>query len=674
MMTRALQFFRDIPIKRKLTFIIMFISTAALLLACTVILVYERHAFRETMRRDYAIIADTFGDNVASGLTFEDSEFIVQTLKTMRANPGIVTARVYDKNGNPKAQYVRADLKGPIPFPKAQPTSQRFQEDRLDTFQDITLDGECIGTFYIAADLTAITQRLQRSATIVFIVMAGALLLAFVLSTALQKLISGPILHLASIAGTVARERDYSLRAVKRSDDELGSLVSAFNEMLSQIQVQDSALHVARDSLELRVEERTRELAKSLSLLNATLDSTADGIIAIQFTGEVVCYNSQFAAMWEIPAQLLEKPNRKDLFAFIAGKTEDPEQFIDRSEESRAGLVGQAFDVINLKDGQTFERYVKPQQVEGKRVGVVINFRDITARIKAEARLAEANAQLLTTSRQAGMAEVATSILHNVGNVLNSVSVSAEVVATKVRQFRISRLTNLSELLRQNSNDLVNFLTTDPRGREVPEYLLKLVEQLAQPQQNIFMELECLRKNVEHIKEIVSMQQNYARGSGVLEKLSVEELLDDAIRINEAGFNRHELRLIRDIAELPPILSDRHKVLQILVNLLGNAKQALANAGQEKLLTVKAEPDGDFGVKIMVADTGIGIEEHNLTRIFQHGFTTKKNGHGFGLHSGALAARELGGNLSVASAGLGRGTTFTLTLPFAAKDNSYRRS
>lgn len=658
-----MKFLNDIPIKRKLMMIIMFISGSSLLLACAAILLYEGHAYRESLAQDVEIIADTLDDNVASGLAFHDPESIEQTLGNIRANPTILAACVYDASGVRVAEYQREDLAEPFVFPPVEVTGQHFFDDRLDTHKGISLAGEIIGSVYIATDFSSIQQRMKRTAQIVLIVACGALLLAFFLSTYLQKLISGPVSHLAQVAGTVATDKDYSVRAVKNSEDELGSLIDAFNEMLSQIQLQDADLQAARGQLEERVQQRTRELAKSLSLLNATLDSTADGIVAIQFTGEVVCHNSQFADMWSIPKMLLENRGKDDLMAFIANQTEDPSAFINRTREFEQGLNGQAFDVIRLNSGQTFERYVKPQLVDGRQTGLVINFRDISERERAEASLAEANARLFATSRQAGMAEVATSILHNVGNVLNSVSVSSEVVASKVRQFRIGSLEKLAALIQEHSADLTTFLTQDPRGKEVPAYLLKLIGQLAEPQKGILEELESLRKNIEHIKEIVSMQQSYARESGVMEMLSLSELIDDAIRINAAGFTRHELSLIRDIRDDRPVCTDRHKVLQILVNLLGNAKYAVSQSPGDKKLTVRVTRDENDTIQISIIDNGIGIASENITRIFQYGFTTKKDGHGFGLHSGALAARELGGRLTAHSAGLGHGATFTLDLP-----------
>lgn len=283
--------------------------------------------------------------------------------------------------------------------------------------------------------------------------------------------------------------------------------------------------------------------------------------------------------------------------------------------------------------------------------------------VERTAQLSQTQAELLETSRLAGMTEVATSVLHNVGNVLNSVSVSSEIAATKVREFRIGSLKDVADLLQEHADDLPTFLTTDPRGKVLPGYLLKLAAHLADPQQAILQEMEVLRKNIEHIKEIVAMQQRYARGTGVAEALSVVDLVEDSIRINAAGFSRHEVQVVREIAPVPPVKTDRHKVLQILVNLLSNAKYALDQSNGDRRMTVRVGVNQTKELEIAVMDNGTGIAPENLTRVFSHGFTTKKDGHGFGLHSGALAARELGGTLSAHSDGPGKGAVFTLKLP-----------
>jgi signal transduction histidine kinase len=250
-----------------------------------------------------------------------------------------------------------------------------------------------------------------------------------------------------------------------------------------------------------------------------------------------------------------------------------------------------------------------------------------------------------------------------VGNVLNSVNVSAEAVGRKLRQFRIASLKDVAALLREHAHDLPEFLTHDPRGKKLPDYLVQLAENMAEPQKDIMEEVESLRSNIEHIKEVVTMQQTHACRSGVLETLSPVDLVEDAIRINSAALVRHSVSLVREYDDVPEMVTDRHQVLQILVNLLSNAKYALANAVSNREMTVRVASDGSNTIKMSVTDNGAGIAPENLTRIFQHGFTTKKDGHGFGLHSGALAARELGGALTAHSEGLGKGAVFTLELP-----------
>ena len=291
---------------------------------------------------------------------------------------------------------------------------------------------------------------------------------------------------------------------------------------------------------------------------------------------------------------------------------------------------------------------------------------DITEAKAAEARLADLNKQLLETSRAAGMAEVATGVLHNVGNVLNSVNVTASLVLEKLRNSKAPKLSKAAALLTGKNGGLADYLNHDPAGQKLPGYLANLGAHLAAENVEIVREIEQLGRNVEHIKEVIAMQQSYAKVSGVFEALPAERLVEDAIAMNSGSFEHHGVILKRDFAEAPPVLVDRHKVLQILINLLRNAKHALDDAGRiDKRIAISIAPSGADRVRIDVTDNGVGISPENLTRIFGHGFTTKEHGHGFGLHSGANAAREIGGDLSVQSAGPGQGATFTLELPTA---------
>jgi signal transduction histidine kinase len=223
-------------------------------------------------------------------------------------------------------------------------------------------------------------------------------------------------------------------------------------------------------------------------------------------------------------------------------------------------------------------------------------------------------------------------------------------------------------MLHGQNGQLAHFLTSDPKGKLLPEFLFKATELLSAERDELIVEMTSVGEHIEHIKEIVAMQQTYAKVFGVLEPVSPVSLVQDALRMNAAAFERHHVQVIQNFEEgVPATMVDRHKVLQILINLLRNAKYALdEQAPPEKHLEISVSRTTGDKVAIAVQDNGVGIAAENLTRIFGHGYTTKKDGHGFGLHSGALAARQMNGFLSVCSDGPGKGATFTLELPIAS--------
>jgi PAS domain S-box-containing protein len=306
---------------------------------------------------------------------------------------------------------------------------------------------------------------------------------------------------------------------------------------------------------------------------------------------------------------------------------------------------------------------------DNEALGAVAVVQDITERRLAQQELEEVHKQLLVASRQAGMAEVATNVLHNVGNVLNSVNVSASLVAERLKKSKCAGLTRLAALL-SSQKDLAAFFGGS-QGQHLPAYLQELSDELLAERDASVAELSALRANVEHIKEIVAMQQGYAKRGGITDTLDIRLLVEDSLRMNEGAFSRHGVTIVRDFAEVPLIQVDKHKVLQILVNVIRNAKYACAEMnGGEKRVTVRVRPT-PAAIVVEVIDTGIGIPPQNLERIFNHGFTTRAEGHGFGLHSSALAARELGGSLYAASAGVGKGASFALTLPLTLVESRH---
>jgi signal transduction histidine kinase len=296
-------------------------------------------------------------------------------------------------------------------------------------------------------------------------------------------------------------------------------------------------------------------------------------------------------------------------------------------------------------------------------------------RQEAEREAAAARAQamrneLLAVTRMAGMAEIATGVLHNVGNVLNSLNVSVAMISDHVRGSRVAGLSRSIAAVSAFPGGLPAFLGTE-KGKVLPTYLTTVSRHLAEENARMLDELDSVNRNVEHIKAIVAMQQSYARPGGVKQPVVLAELIDDALHMGESSFARHGVEVVKDYPGGVELVTDRHKLLQILINLISNARHALNERDDaQRRLIVRAQA-GDDTMTIAVTDTGIGIPAANLDKIFRHGFTTKPGGHGFGLHASALAARELGGNLKVTSDGPGRGATFTLELPRYADEDSH---
>ncbi|WP_259766521.1 sensor histidine kinase, partial [Pseudomonas protegens] len=283
--------------------------------------------------------------------------------------------------------------------------------------------------------------------------------------------------------------------------------------------------------------------------------------------------------------------------------------------------------------------------------------------------LKEAQSELLDAARQAGMAEIATNVLHNVGNVLNSVNISSEMLSRTLRSSKAQGLGKAMELINQHQHDLGHFFSEDEKGKLLPGYLNQLVQAIASEQQGMSSELAQLGRSVDHIKEIVATQQSYAGASRLIEPLQVGELIDDALRMNSGALARHQVTVVKDYTQVPPVLGDKHRLLLILINLISNAKYAMSDLDEHsRTLTLSAHVIDNRTLRIQVRDRGEGIAAENLTRIFAHGFTTRKEGHGFGLHSCALAAMEMDGQLSVHSDGPGLGATFTLDIPLISAE------
>ena len=308
-----------------------------------------------------------------------------------------------------------------------------------------------------------------------------------------------------------------------------------------------------------------------------------------------------------------------------------------------------------------------PHSPKRRMVGIML---DITERVGAEQRERLLQKQLREASHQSGMAEVATGVLHNVGNVLNSLGVASSTVQARLKASQYDRIERVAAMLELHRDTLGDFFTSDERGKHLPRYLSALGVQLKRDTEGLQREIDAICGHVQYLCEIVQAQQTFARVGGAEEAVDVGELVDTALRLKAQDLQGVDVR--REIADIPEFMTDRYKLLQIVVNFISNACDALAaSAPGARQMAIRAQ-QADGQLEIAVEDSGVGIAAELLTRIWEFGFTTKAHGHGFGLHSSAVAAQQLGGTVAVISAGPGLGARFTVKIPLNVPSYSER--
>jgi PAS domain S-box-containing protein len=810
---RTMKFFQTASIQRKQMLIILVSSAVALLLACLAFGAYEVISYRRALVLHLSTLAEIVGNNSTAALDFNDHKVAEETLSGLRAEPDILGAVLYNREGAVWALYQRP---GRILVPPAvRSAGHQFRQHTLELFMPVRANGELIGTVFLRADSHTLYDRLQQYVGIALGVFCVAAVVSLLISASLMRMVTEPILSLLQTTRTVAHSQDFSVRADRQTKDELGALVDGFNEMLNQIQQRDAALKQARETLEVRVIERTRELEQEVTervqveaalraqeertrliidqasdavitvdselkitgwnlqaektlgwssneiiscdlletvipesrrasrhaeatrfaetgewaqtnrlhettaltrqgktipvevtmtpirlgtgyfftiflrdiserkraeselrwqtaLLEAQVSCSPDGVLIVDGNSKKVLQNQRMIEIWKLPREVADDPDDGKQVRFVASRMKDPQQFLQRIVHLNSHPDEVSHEEIELVDGTFLDRWSYPVTgKDGTRYGRLWTFRDITERKNAEARLAETQRQLLDLSRQAGMAEVATSVLHNVGNVLNSVNVSASIATGKIKRSKVGQLAKVVQLMTTHATDIAQFMSSDPKGQKLPQYLAQLSDYLHAEQSSLLAELDVVTKNIAHIKDIVSMQQSYARVSGLIETLNPIELVEDSLRLNETALARHSIKITRDYQpNIPAVPLEKHKVLQILINLVRNAKYACEDSPNKEKRIVVRVATRDRRLHVSITDNGIGIPAENLNRIFNFGFTTRKNGHGFGLHSGALAAKEMGGALHAQSNGHKQGATFILELPLTSQASS----
>ena len=645
-----MQLLRNKPIKRKITLVILLTCGVALLVAGGALFAFQLITFRQNFNRSLIALGEIIAKHSTAAVAFKDKPAAKEMLEALKAKPHVSQARIWLNDGTLFAEYGETSNLSPAANDSVG-TGLHVEGDYLVYRQPIILDGDNLGTLVLLTNYSKeLASLLKLYLGVLLGVLSVSIFLAFLLSSRLQRVISEPILSLAKTAKVIAEQKDFSVRAVKLEEDEIGLLTDAFNQMLSQIEAQDAALRTAH-------QQKFESLVNSIDGIVWEADPTTLRFSFVsrqaeRLLGHPAAQWLDQPSFWQDHTPAADWPaTQTSIRQGIAALKPFAIEFRMKAADGHEVWVRNNISVI-VEEGA-------PTQLRGVML-------DITERKKAEQQLEELHRQLVDASRQAGMAEVATGVLHNVGNVLNSVNVSASLVYDRLRESKTVNLSKAAGILNDHVQDLPAFLTTNPKGKVLPSYLVSLTGILDKERAEIMTELTLLNKHVQHIKDIVAMQQSYAKLSGVVEILPVAEMIEDAVNMNLGRFSRHGIEVVRDFQPVPPVAVDKHKVLQIVVNLLRNAKHALQDDTREdKRIWLSLSMTGNHRVRIVVKDNGGGIAPENLTRIFSHGFTTKKEGHGFGLHSGALAAKEMGGSLIAQSEGLGKGASFILELPIA---------
>jgi PAS domain S-box-containing protein len=645
----------------------------AVSLACTAFLAYDRVTYRDGLVDRLRTQSVVIGTNTTAALSFGDEETARQVLGALEAEPVVEAACLYDTGGKRIASYIRAGGLALCPDrPRGQP--EGVDGEALMVQTPVSHQGEVIGSVLLVADLGRVNARTARFLAIVGLVMAASLIIAFAMANRLQRSVVRPVLTLAETANHVSRTRDYSVRAAKHTNDEVGALTDAFNAMLDEIETGERALQLARADLERRVLDRTRDLeeavlsaervAESLRLSEEQLRFLGDhapvGIFRTDAEGGFIYANER----------LLDVLGMDPLAAAGNGwqqaiHPDDRDRVLADWDEARSSGAELARELRVTVASEVRWVHVQTRQLRDTRgqPEIVGTLADVTERKHAERERERANLERLEMSRQAGMAEVATGVLHNVGNVLNSVNVASSLLHDRIRNSNAGQLGKAVRLLEEHRGRLAEYLDTDPRGMLLLPFLAALAERLDGDRTEMLSDMATVSENIDHIKQIIATQQTFARTGGLTEVVDLENLIEGALSLSETSLAQHKIRIVRDYQAIPPVSLDKHKVLQVLINLLSNARHALMDSGSDARQIVLRSRLVDGSIRIEVEDNGVGIAPDNLDRIFRFGFTTKEHGHGFGLHGSALAAKQLLGSLVAHSDGVGRGARFALELP-----------
>jgi len=610
--------YRDLSIKEKLQGIVLVTCVVALLISSVMFTLYDRETFLHEKTEDLATSAKMIGSNSTAVLTFYDSGGAKEILKALQAKQHVTNACIYDREGRVFAMYSRDAAHSDFSPPKAQPDQSAIVNQHITLFQRITLVGDPIGTIYIESDLNDLRDRTRRFVEIAFLVLLASLAIAALLSSRLQRSISEPIKELAETASSVSARENYSIRAMKHGEDEIGFLVDKFNSMLGRIQQRDVAIRQAHDQLEIRVAERT-------SYLNALIENSPLAIMVSDSDRNLQLCNPAFEKLFQYTQQELVG---KSIVGLLAGEDCLPEA-LGVANRSLGGDTVNLVTVRQRKDRSSVdvELHAAGLVVNGAVVGCMHIYQDISVRKLAEEQMrrATAAAEAASTAKSEFLANMSHEIRTPLNGVMGMTDLALDTQLSPEQREYLETIKLSADSLLTVINDILDFSKIEARR----------------------VDLEAIDFNLRDVLEI-----------------TMKTL---ALRADEKG-----LELLCEVdPEVPGIVrGDSDRMRQVVVNLVSNAIK-FTEAGEVALRVQLESQEGNEGtLHFAVTDTGIGIPPEKQESIFEPfmqadtSTTRKYGGTGLGLTISSRLVEMMGGKMWVKSE-IGQGTQFHFTLRFA---------
>ena len=639
-----MQWTRKLSLRRKLMLVIMINTFVALCAAGTGFAEYGVYRFKELRLEDLNALANILGTNSTAPLAFKDPNSAQDILRALAAKPHILSAVIYDRDGKPFAAYHRGASMDKYSTPPVESDSSRFTSNRVLIFQAINFQGEKVGTVFLEGDTVEYKQLLVGYLFFFALIVAVVSLGAYVMAGRLQRPISNPILELAWTTKMVTSTRDYSIRAGKRSEDEVGVLIDGFNEMLGQIQIRDAELRHAREDLERRVAERTAELEQEVAdrqraqealhesegRIRLLLDSTAEAIFGIDRDGNFTFCNPATLRMlgYERGDALLGKQAHMTMHHSHSDGTPYPLAECPIVPSRQGEEVHSDSEVFWRSDGTYFpaEFWAYPIRKEGEVVGAVVTFLDITGRKRAQAALLEAKEAAEAASR--AKSEFLANMSHEIRTPMNGIIGMTELA--------------LDTTLTAEQREYLNLV------RSSADSLLHVINDILD-----FSKIEAGKLELEKTE------------------FEIRELFRDTLKTLAQRADQKHLEICARVSPNVPmfLIGDPTRLRQLIVNLVGNAIKFTEEGNIVLNTNLEEIKGGEARLHISVSDTGMGIpleKQHIIFESFAQadGSTTRRfGGTGLGLTISRQLVELMGGRMWVESE-VGKGSTFHFTCNF----------